>query len=186
VDTTVTGYHVTGGGAKYQIFVDAVSSDGTVVASVPASAAVDVAGNANSASTSTDNRVTYDATRPTVLISAPSVSVTGKGPVTYTVTYDGAATVTLGLDDVTLIRTGSANATVEVTETGPEVRTVTLTGITGDGTLGIALRAGTAADQAGNMADGAAPSAAFSVDNTTPTFSCHRCPVPGPSITCWA
>src|SRR4051794_20292636 len=41
-----------------------VSGDGTVVAAVNVGAAVDAAGNSSSASTSTDNSVTYDATAP--------------------------------------------------------------------------------------------------------------------------
>ena len=43
-----------------------MTSDGTVTASVAGSVATDAAGNANSASTSTDNSVLYDATAPTI------------------------------------------------------------------------------------------------------------------------
>ena len=43
----------------------AVSSDGTVSATVPANGASDAAGNLNTASTSTDNTVDYDTAAPT-------------------------------------------------------------------------------------------------------------------------
>jgi len=65
-------------------------------------------------------------------------------------------------------KTGTANATVGVSGSGT-TRTVTLSSITGDGTLGISIAAGTATDTAGNSAPAAGPSATFTVDNTRPT-----------------
>ena len=44
-----------------------VTVDGTVIVSVGANKAIDAAGNANTASTSTDNTVLFDTTPPTVL-----------------------------------------------------------------------------------------------------------------------
>lgn len=58
---------VTGSGTTYTVSVSGMSSSGTVVASVPAGAAVDAANNPSTASTSTDNSVTYlapDTTAP--------------------------------------------------------------------------------------------------------------------------
>jgi hypothetical protein len=57
----VAGAHivVTGSGANYNVAVSGVLSSGTVRASVPASAALDAAGRLNTASTSTDNIVTF-------------------------------------------------------------------------------------------------------------------------------
>ncbi len=40
-----------------------MTGDGTVIATVPAAGATDAAGNTNTASTSTDNTVTYDGSR---------------------------------------------------------------------------------------------------------------------------
>ncbi|MGC2062957.1 MAG: hypothetical protein WA610_08255 [Thermodesulfovibrionales bacterium] len=96
--------------------------------------------------------------------------MTNTGPVTYTVNYVYADSVTLSNADVTLIRTGTANGTVAVSGTGTSTRTVTISGITGDGTLGISI----AADSASNFGDfalAAGPSATFTVDNTAPTLS---------------
>jgi Bacterial Ig-like domain len=49
---------VAGGGTTYSVSVIGMTGDGTVTASIPANAATDAAGNANTASTSTDNTVT--------------------------------------------------------------------------------------------------------------------------------
>ena len=53
---------------------------------------------------------------------------------------------------------------------------MTISGITGNGTLGISLAAGTASDLAGNLAPAAGPSTTFIVDNTPPTVT-----ISGPS-----
>jgi hypothetical protein len=56
LDTAV----VTGSGTDYNVEVSGMTSDGTVTASLAAGVAHDGLGNPNSASTSTDNTVTYD------------------------------------------------------------------------------------------------------------------------------
>src|SRR5213078_4205667 len=108
----------------------------------------------------------------TVSIGAPSVATTSAGPVTYTVTYADASfgASTLGVGDITLNTTGTATAAIGVTGTGT-TRTVTLSSLTGNGTLGISIVAGTATDTAGNTAPAAGPSATFTVDNSGPTIS---------------
>ena len=67
------------------------------------------------------------------------------GPITYTVTYADANfnSSTLAAANITLNKTGTANGTVGVSGTGL-TRTVTISGITGDGSLGISIVAGTA------------------------------------------
>ena len=69
-DVTLTGtagatgtVTVLGSGTTYNVAVSGMTGDGTVIATVPAGGATDAAGNTNTASTSTDNTVTYDATR---------------------------------------------------------------------------------------------------------------------------
>jgi len=61
---------VTGSGASYTVEVSGMTSDGTVIASVPAGAATDPLGQGNEASTSTDNTVTFDTTAPDTTINA--------------------------------------------------------------------------------------------------------------------
>jgi hypothetical protein len=56
---------VTGSGTTYNVAVSGMS-EGVLTASIGAGVAHDAAGNGNTASTSTDNQVTYDTTSPTV------------------------------------------------------------------------------------------------------------------------
>ncbi|MBK8040935.1 MAG: hypothetical protein IPK22_27945 [Verrucomicrobiaceae bacterium] len=109
---------------------------------------------------------TIEKTAPTIGIGAPSVStiVAGAGSVTYTVTYADTNfnASTLANGNITLNTTGTANGTVNVSGSGL-TRTVTISSITGVGTLGISIAAGTASDTAGNTAPAAGPSTTFAV-----------------------
>lgn len=111
----------------------------------------------------------FDYTPPTVTISEPSSARTRSGPVAFTITYGEESNITLKPGDVTLNKTGSADGSVNVSGSGNTSRTVTISGITGDGTLGISIAPGTASDSLGNIALGAGPSAVFTVDNTGPS-----------------
>ena len=51
-------------GTTYDVAVSGITGNGTVIASIPASAATDAASNGNSASTSTDNTVSFIANNP--------------------------------------------------------------------------------------------------------------------------
>ena len=104
---------------------------------------------------------------PGICISAPSAGSTTTGPVSYTVTYSLATDVSLSPLDVTLNKTGTANGSVSVTGTGNDSRTVTISGITGNGTLGITIAPGTASNADGS-ASGAGPSTTFDVENEPP------------------
>ncbi|HBV99394.1 MAG TPA: hypothetical protein DEF36_20435, partial [Desulfotomaculum sp.] len=125
------------------------------------------AGNETSGTIS--DSITLDTTAPTISISAPSELLTASSSVTYAVYYTGAHAVTLASGDITLNKAGTADGTVAVTGTGNSTRTVTISGITGDGTLGISIAAATASDNAGNTALSAGPSETFTVDKTAPT-----------------
>ncbi|EKD76300.1 MAG: hemagglutinin/hemolysin-related protein, partial [uncultured bacterium] len=129
--------------------------------------AADAAGNP--AITVTNAGIIFDNTLPTVSISSSSVSLTATSSVTYTITYFGADNVTLSDVDVTLNFTGSATADYNVTGTGTSTRLVTVLNISGNGTLGISIPAGTSQDLAGNLDLGTDPSVTFVVDNTRPT-----------------
>ena len=63
---------VTGSGTTYDVAISGMTSDGSVTVSVNAGAAQDAFGNLNTASTSTDNSVTYDGFPPTVTINQAS------------------------------------------------------------------------------------------------------------------
>ena len=111
-----------------------------------------------------------DVVGPRVTIAAPSVPATAGGPISFSVTYTDAnfGASTLEFADITLNTTGTATGTVNVSGTGL-TWSVTISNITGDGTLGISVDAGTASDLAGNLASAAGPSATFIVDNVRPT-----------------
>jgi len=163
---TVQG-SISGSGASYSFNVNP-NPNSTVTVDIPAGVAQDGAGNGNTAATQLS--VVFDNTAPTILISAPSLTVTDSGSVTYTVTYTGADNISLATNNVTLNKTGNANGTVGVSGSGTVTRTVTILGITGDGTLGISIAANTASDAAGNTAAAAGPSTTFTVDNTPPSL----------------
>src|SRR5204862_1060631 len=80
--------------------------------------------------------------------------------------------------NITLNTTGTATGSIGVSGTGTTTRTVTLSNITGDGTLGISLAAGTATGASGSAA-AAGPSATFSVDNTPPVLNSVTGPAAG-------
>jgi hypothetical protein len=141
-----------------------VTQDGTYTIRLTAT---DAAGN----SSFNEMTLVWDTVAPTLSISTPSATLTKSGPVTYTVTYAGADSVALAPVNVTLIKTGTANGAISVSDTGNTTRTVTISGVTGDGTLGISIEAGTAIDVAGNLASASGPSTIFTVDNTVPTVS---------------
>ncbi|MCE9563151.1 MAG: hypothetical protein K8U57_14000, partial [Planctomycetes bacterium] len=167
---------VGGTGATRTVMISSITGNGTLSISLAAGTARDAAGNLALA-TGPSAPAAVDTTAPIVTISSPSVAVTASAPVTFIINYSNVAAVTLTAADVTLNKTGTANGTISIGGTGA-TRTVTISGITGDGTLGISLAAGTAADVAGNLAPAAGPSTLATVDNTAPTVT-----ISGPSVT---
>jgi len=114
-------------------------------------------------------RITVATAIPGISISSPSTAFTVAGPVTYTVTYDEyATTISLRDQDITLNKTGTADGVVTVTNGTTNTPTVTISGITGEGTLGISVAASRAWDATPNYAPAAGPSTTFTVDNIAP------------------
>jgi LPXTG-site transpeptidase (sortase) family protein len=109
---------------------------------------------------------------PTVALGVPSVTVISAGSVDFGISITGADTIDLQNTDVTLHKTGTADATtVTVTNGNTTNPTVTISGITGDGTIGISISAGIAIDTLGNPNLEAGPSATFVVDNIPPQIA---------------
>jgi hypothetical protein len=147
-----------------------VTGDGTLGISVAPGTATDEVGNAALAA-GPSLTFNVDNTAPAITFGAPSVSATRGGPVTIPVNYEGATSITLPTSKITLNRTGTANGTVAVSGSNTFLRTVTISNITGDGTLSISVQGGSATDAVGNAAPAAGPSATFTVDNTGPTVT---------------
>ena len=169
---TATGIvSVTGSGNDTRtVSISSITGDGTIGISIAAGTASDAAGN-TAAAAGPSSTFTVDNTAPTVSIGSPSAAQTMSGPITYTISYTGADSVNLANASVTLNKTGTANGTVAVSGAGTTSRTVTISSITGSGTLGISIAAGTASDSAGNSALAAGPSATLCVDNTPPSMA---------------
>jgi hypothetical protein len=167
----VSGYSYVADNVNNVVTIPFTISGGTSAGSIP----VSITG-----ALSTSDGLTFQPTQvsggtitvnnpvPTVAIGSPSASITKSGPITYTITYTGADVVTLVNGNVTLNKTDTADGTAVVSGSGTASRTVTISGITGDGTLGITLAANTSSNTGGSDI-GAGPSVTFTADNTAPT-----------------
>ena len=100
-------FNVSGTGADYVISVTAASS-GTVYFTVPAGGAYDTAGNANLASTSLDNTVTY--TPLGVLTFAPRIGLSVGGTVLTLQVFGSPNDIDVYLGAVPCIRTSGAKS----------------------------------------------------------------------------
>lgn len=156
--TTAT---VTGSGTTYNVAVSGMTTAGTVIADVPAGVAQNLGAEANVASTSSDNTVTWDNVAPTVTINqaAAQPDPTGVSPINFTVVFS-EATTTFATGDVTISGTAGGTKVGTVTGAGTTYN-VAVTGMTSAGTVIANIAAGSATDAAGN------PNAAStSADNT--------------------
>ncbi|WP_413581908.1 Ig-like domain-containing protein [Bdellovibrio sp. HCB288] len=161
--TSVSG---SGTGSRV-ISVSGCTGNGSLAVSVAANTATDTIGN-QALGVGPSASVTVDNTAPTLAISSPSPSA-GNSSASYvwTVTYTNADSVTLGAADITLNGTATAGCLKSVTGTGTTTRTVTISGCTNDGTLGISVAAGSAQDTAGNSSAAAGPSTTATINNTS-------------------
>ncbi len=106
-----------------------------------------------------------------VAIGAPSALLTASGPISFAVTINDANfnAASLSAASFKINSTGTAAAAGVALMGSGNSRILTLSGITGDGTLGVTLPAGAVSDLAGNTNDATIVSSTFSVDNTPPT-----------------
>ena len=74
-------------GTTFDLAVSGMTGSGTVTAAIAANQVTDLALNGNTASTSVDNTVTYDATAPTVTTTSLLSTYVGVGPSSFTVTF---------------------------------------------------------------------------------------------------
>ncbi len=75
-------------GTTFNIAVSGMSGSGTVTAAIGAGKVQNIAGNINTASTSTDNEVTYDSTAPIIAATDLQTTYTTTGPNSFTVTFN--------------------------------------------------------------------------------------------------
>ena len=145
----VTTGTVTGSRAPTTWRFSGMTGSGTVIASIAAGVATDPVGNGNTASTSTDNRVTYDVTAPTVTINqaAGQADATGSSPINSTVVFSEPVT---GFADGDVTLSGTAGATTGTVTWSGTTYSVAVSGMTGDGTVIATVGADKAEDAAGN------------------------------------
>jgi hypothetical protein len=162
---------VTGSGASYEISVTGALTDGTLSFTIGAGAAQDAAGNGNTASTSTDNAVTYDATAPALTLTTPA---DGSATTDTTPTISGAAGNASGDSTTVTVKIYSGTGTG-----GTVVQTLTPTRTTDTWTTTAATLAqgtytvqATQTDTAGNVATSSANT--FAVDTTAPTVTVNQ------------
>lgn len=116
--------------------------------------------------------VTVDNTPPVVTIGPPNTFLVPKGGMaTYILNYEDAFNVNLRASDITLVRTGTANAEVTVPDNTSIQPAVVLSNFTGNGTVAISVAAGRSTDFVGNPDIGTATSAAIIVDSDGPVAS---------------
>lgn len=153
-------------GTTFNIAVSGMTGNGTVTASITANTVQDLAGKNNTASTSTDNTVTYDTTGPTVRVeqSASQLDPTAGAPIEFIATFSKPIDLsTFTPSDITL--GGSANpATAVITELAPNDGTtfrIQVSGMTSSGLVSASIGLGKVTDVLGNL-----NAASTSVDNT--------------------
>ena len=140
---------VTGGPAIYNVAVSGIAADGTVTASIGASAAADAAGNGNLASTSEDNEVTFDTTAPTATVNQAGgqADPTSASPINFAVVFSEDVS---GFSDTDVTLGGTAGAATATVSGGPAIYNVAVSGMTADGTVTASIGASAATDAAGN------------------------------------
>jgi hypothetical protein len=142
---------VTGAGATYEVAVSGMTGLGTVAASIPAGSATDAAGNSATESTSANHIVLYDDEAPTVTIDQAQAQVdpTNTPTVTFTAVFSEAVT---GFDATDVVFDGTtAPGVLSAAVTGNgAIYEVTVSGLTGAGTVVVAVLGDAASDAAGN------------------------------------
>src|SRR5213596_882788 len=145
-----------------------MTTAGTVIASIPAGVARDAANNANTASTSTDNSVSFtppDTTPPTVTINqaAGQADPTSASPINFSAVFSEPVSGFTGTG-VTISGTAGGIKTATVSG-GPSTYNVAVSGMSSAGTVIASIPAGVAQDAAGNT-----NTASTSTDNSV-TFT---------------
>jgi autotransporter-associated beta strand protein len=141
---------VTGSGQDYVVTASGMHGIGTIVASIPAGAAQDAAGNLSTASTSTDNTIGFDDINPTVTINqgAGQVDPTSIASIVFDIHFNKPMS---GFTASDVVITGTAGGTLSKLLSGSGADyTLTVTGMTSPGTVIANIPASVAQDVAGN------------------------------------
>jgi hypothetical protein len=122
-------------GTTFRVEISGMTTSGTVTASIAATRVTDLAGNTNTASTSTDNTVAWDVTAPSVSSITDGTSPTNAASLNFTVTFSEAVTGVDSSDFSVTTTSGISGAAVtNVTGSGASYTVSVNTG-SGDGTV---------------------------------------------------
>jgi hypothetical protein len=141
--------NVSGSGSTYDVAVSGMTGDGTVIINIPANSAHNGSGGGNLASVNTQNTVTCDFTQPYAEISLANgqANPSPASVLRFLVSFSEEIEV-LEASDIQL--SGTAGATdIQITQNGNNY-TVSVSGMTQEGTVIIEINENTISDLAGN------------------------------------
>ena len=167
---------VSGSGANYTVAMSGMTGTGTVVASIRAGAARDAAGNLSTASTSTDNSVTYKSANLGVTIDQASSQAdpTNASPVVFNVLFGAAVTGFEG-SDISFAGSTVAGALTAAISGSGATYTVVVSGMTGRGTVVASIPAGAAKDSSNkNNAASTSTDNVITFDNEAPAVTINQ------------
>jgi hypothetical protein len=172
---------------NFSLFATAISQNGDVIPSIAANRVMDLAGNNNNASTSTDNLVVFnDNVPPTVTINQASgqADPTSTLPISFSVVFSEPINVSVfTTSDIT--QNGTATGiTWSITDSGDHMNFTLAATASGYGTLGPSIAANRVTDVVGNPNTASSPSTDHSVTYViaptgTPTPTPTRTSTPG-------
>ncbi|BDD12201.1 hypothetical protein FUAX_46330 (plasmid) [Fulvitalea axinellae] len=161
----------------YTLTLTNIQGEGSVSIDVKYGAVTDVAGNQSVSASS--GSVAVDKTPPSVAFGVTKIrsgkpKANSSDIIEFNINVTGADFYNFDKPDIELVGSLAGSVTPDkiilTSATGPNP-VVLLSGITGDGTIGIKIKAGPYSDFVGNESLASPSSTLFTVDNTRPVFS---------------
>jgi len=166
----VTNVVNSGDDTTFTVTLGNLTGDGTIRFRVLSSQVSDDAGNTVDGPTNSPDHI-LDNLGPSVTSITPlTTTPTNSTTVSFSVVFDEDVSNFDALADLNIVASGTSHTGGSVTGSG-DTYTVTLTGISGEGTIAIQVLSGMA-DSLGNLSiNPSAISSAVTIDNTSPTVS---------------
>jgi len=141
-----------------EVTLTGVPTEGDVIITVPAGAAVDAAGNFSEAATILDNTVHYDAVAPTVTVSRIGGTTAFGSSVQFNVVFSEDVVGFTAVVPTQIAFSGSATGSFTTSVTGSgSTYVVTVSGFTAGGTVTASILGAAGADAAGNLSVASTP-----------------------------
>lgn len=142
---------ISGSGADYLVSVSGMTGSGIVSINIPADSVLGISGAGNALSAPKDNKVTYDLISPTVVINQANTQPdpTFQVPIQFTAVFSEAVTG-FEPEDITFAdSTVPGILSASIFGSG-STYTISVSGVTGSGTVVVSIPAGAVSDLAGN------------------------------------